>query len=63
MVKGRQDIKLINLLTEINILWAFHQAHHSSEHFNLTTALRQSIFQVYFHCVCLPQTLHFVNPN
>ncbi|XP_074594388.1 alkylglycerol monooxygenase [Brevipalpus obovatus] len=37
---------------EINILWAFHQVHHSSEHFNLTTALRQSVFQVYLHCFC-----------
>lgn len=27
---------------EINILWAAHSVHHSSEHFNLSTALRQS---------------------
>jgi len=30
---------------EINLLWAAHQVHHSSEEYNLTTALRQSIFQ------------------
>ncbi|XP_058270405.1 alkylglycerol monooxygenase isoform X2 [Hemibagrus wyckioides] len=30
---------------EINILWAAHQAHHSSEYYNLTTALRQSVTQ------------------
>ncbi len=27
---------------EINVLWASHSIHHSSEHFNLSTALRQS---------------------
>ncbi|XP_078686786.1 alkylglycerol monooxygenase-like [Branchiostoma floridae x Branchiostoma belcheri] len=30
---------------EVNLLWAAHQGHHSSEDFNLTTALRQSVFQ------------------
>eukprot|EP00088_Acartia_fossae_P017622 TRINITY_DN2005_c0_g1_i3.p1 TRINITY_DN2005_c0_g1~~TRINITY_DN2005_c0_g1_i3.p1 ORF type:complete len:460 (+),score=113.26 TRINITY_DN2005_c0_g1_i3:50-1429(+) len=30
---------------EINLLWAAHQVHHSSEEYNLTTALRQSVFQ------------------
>merc|ERR1711963_373162 len=29
----------------INVLWAAHQVHHSSEDYNLTTALRQSAFQ------------------
>eukprot|EP01137_Pigoraptor_chileana_P008192 Opistho-2@54679 len=32
---------------EINILWAAHVVHHSSEDYNLTTALRQSILQSY----------------
>jgi alkylglycerol monooxygenase len=27
---------------EVNLFWASHQVHHSSEHYNLTTALRQS---------------------
>ncbi|CAG2107855.1 unnamed protein product, partial [Medioppia subpectinata] len=27
---------------EINVLWAAHQVHHSSQQYNLTTALRQS---------------------
>ncbi len=27
---------------EVNLLWAAHQVHHSSEYFNLSTALRQS---------------------
>ncbi|XP_071789310.1 alkylglycerol monooxygenase-like [Asterias amurensis] len=30
---------------EVNIIWAAHQTHHSSEEYNLSTALRQSIFQ------------------
>jgi alkylglycerol monooxygenase len=30
---------------EINLLWAAHQVHHSSEDYNLTTALRQSFVQ------------------
>lgn len=32
---------------EINILWASHQVHHSSEDYNLGTALRQSAVQNY----------------
>eukprot|EP00164_Ancoracysta_twista_P002199 GFYU01002906.1.p1 GENE.GFYU01002906.1~~GFYU01002906.1.p1 ORF type:complete len:472 (+),score=115.39 GFYU01002906.1:51-1418(+) len=31
---------------EANIFWGAHQVHHSSEEYNLTTALRQSMFQV-----------------
>ncbi|XP_030637328.1 alkylglycerol monooxygenase [Chanos chanos] len=30
---------------ELNILWAAHQVHHSSEYYNLSTALRQSLLQ------------------
>ncbi|KAI1886114.1 hypothetical protein AGOR_G00210680 [Albula goreensis] len=32
---------------ELNILWAAHQVHHSSEDYNLSTALRQSLTQQY----------------
>ncbi|KAI8365227.1 alkylglycerol monooxygenase-like protein [Radiomyces spectabilis] len=32
---------------EINLFWATHVVHHSSEYYNQTTALRQSIFQPY----------------
>ncbi|XP_032932874.1 alkylglycerol monooxygenase isoform X2 [Catharus ustulatus] len=32
---------------EVNILWAAHQVHHSSEDYNLFTALRQSVVQKY----------------
>jgi len=34
--------------SEINLFWALHQVHHSSEDYNLTTALRQSAFQSWF---------------
>jgi sterol desaturase/sphingolipid hydroxylase (fatty acid hydroxylase superfamily) len=37
---------------EINLFWAAHQVHHSSEDYNLSTALRQSILQVYTSWVC-----------
>uniref|UniRef100_A0AAY4ENH3 Alkylglycerol monooxygenase n=1 Tax=Denticeps clupeoides TaxID=299321 RepID=A0AAY4ENH3_9TELE len=30
---------------ELNILWAAHQVHHSSDYYNLSTALRQSVTQ------------------
>lgn len=33
---------------EVNILWGSHQTHHSSEYYNLSTALRQSTFSRYF---------------
>ena len=33
------------IYVEISVLWAAHQVHHSSEEYNLTTALRQSVFQ------------------
>ncbi|RCH83662.1 hypothetical protein CU098_007391, partial [Rhizopus stolonifer] len=32
---------------EVNLFWATHVVHHSSEYYNQTTALRQSLFQVY----------------
>ena len=33
-------------------MWAAHQMHHSSEDYNLTTALRQSVLQSYSSWVC-----------
>lgn len=33
------------LAHEVNFMWAAHQVHHSSEDYNLSTALRQSAFQ------------------
>ena len=34
-------------VTEVNLLWAAHQVHHSSEDYNTSTALRQSAFQTF----------------
>ena len=34
--------------SEVNLLWCAHQMHHSSEDYNMTTALRQSVGQKYF---------------
>ena len=38
-------------------MWAAHQVHHSSEYYNLTTALRQSVLQIYTSWVTPPLTL------
>ncbi|XP_072365253.1 alkylglycerol monooxygenase isoform X2 [Scyliorhinus torazame] len=48
---------------EVNILWAAHQVHHSSEDYNLSTALRQSVLQKYLSWVFnLPMAL-FIPPS
>jgi len=48
---------------EINILWAGHSVHHSSEHYNLSTALRQSWWQgVAAPLYYLPMALFFPTP-
>ncbi|XP_015765811.1 PREDICTED: alkylglycerol monooxygenase-like, partial [Acropora digitifera] len=47
---------------EVNIMWAAHQAHHSSEDYNLTTALRQSVVQNYTSAVRINYlTCHFTH--
>ncbi|XP_067686163.1 alkylglycerol monooxygenase-like [Haliotis asinina] len=53
---------------EVNLLWAGHQAHHSSEDYNLTTALRQSAILKYFTWVfympmalCVPPSIFCVH--
>ncbi len=33
---------------EVNLFWSTHQTHHSSEYYNLSTALRQGVLQAYF---------------
>ncbi|EGC29416.1 hypothetical protein DICPUDRAFT_51289 [Dictyostelium purpureum] len=35
------------LAHEVNAFWATHVTHHSSEKYNLTTALRQNVLQIY----------------
>jgi len=32
-------------IAEVHILWAQHQVHHSSEDYNLSVGLRQSVLQ------------------
>ena len=41
--------------SEVNLFWAAHQVHHSSEEYNLSTALRQSVLQRFtsFVCTCI----------
>lgn len=33
---------------EVNLFWASHMPHHSSQEYNLTTALRQGAYQTWF---------------
>ncbi|KAG2237640.1 fatty acid hydroxylase superfamily-domain-containing protein [Thamnidium elegans] len=48
---------------EINLFWATHVVHHSSEYYNQSTALRQSIFQPYCSWIFdLPAAL-FIPPS
>ncbi|KAI6656546.1 hypothetical protein LOD99_1341 [Oopsacas minuta] len=43
------------LAHEVHVVWGAHQVHHSSEDYNLTTALRQSMFQHCFsECLYIP---------
>ncbi|XP_069852259.1 alkylglycerol monooxygenase [Dipodomys merriami] len=53
---------------EVNIMWAAHQTHHSSEDYNLSTALRQSVIQNYTSWIfysplalCIPPSVYAVH--
>ncbi|KAM4029245.1 alkylglycerol monooxygenase isoform 1-T2 [Anomaloglossus baeobatrachus] len=48
---------------EVNIIWAGHQTHHSSEDYNLTTALRQSFLQKYFSWMFYWPMAFFIPPS
>ncbi|KAK5578160.1 hypothetical protein RB653_003113 [Dictyostelium firmibasis] len=48
---------------EINFMWATHVTHHSSDKYNLTTALRQSIFQMYFSWILFLPIGFFIPPG
>ncbi|XP_006832354.1 PREDICTED: alkylglycerol monooxygenase [Chrysochloris asiatica] len=48
---------------EVNIMWAGHQTHHSSEDYNLSTALRQSAFQVYTSWIFYSPLALFIPPS
>ncbi|MDF2179683.1 sterol desaturase family protein [Aliiglaciecola sp. CAU 1673] len=47
---------------EVNILWAAHVVHHSSEEYNLTTALRQSSSSLFGWIFYLPMALIGIEP-
>lgn len=48
---------------EVNLFWAAHQTHHSSEDYNLSTAFRQSIFQKYTSWFFYLPLAFFVPPS
>lgn len=48
---------------EVNIIWAAHQTHHSSEDYNLTTALRQSCILKYISWMFYLPLAFFVPPS
>lgn len=47
---------------EINLLWASHVAHHSSEDYNLTTALRQTSGDLFGWIFVIPMAIIGINP-
>lgn len=48
---------------EVNIMWAAHGVHHSSEYYNLSTALRQSSLQAYTSWIFYLPAALFVPPS
>ncbi|XP_060068815.1 alkylglycerol monooxygenase-like [Ylistrum balloti] len=48
---------------EMNIMWAGHQTHHSSEDYNLSTALRQSAIHRYFNWMFYLPLALFMPPS
>ena len=49
--------------SEINILWAAHQVHHSAEDYNLTTAFRQSMIMKFANWPWYLPMAFFVPPS
>lgn len=48
---------------EFGIFWSFHQMHHSSEYYNLSTALRQGCIQDIGTCIFDLSQCLFIPPN
>ncbi|KAH6930585.1 hypothetical protein HPB50_014751 [Hyalomma asiaticum] len=48
---------------EINLAWSGHQVHHSSEFYNLTTAMRQSALQAYYEPVLYLPLAFVLSPS
>eukprot|EP01132_Coremiostelium_polycephalum_P002509 gene2509-3107_t len=51
------------LAHEINVMWNTHVTHHSSEKYNLTTALRQGVFQIWASWVFYLPLGFFIPPQ
>ncbi|KAK3089990.1 hypothetical protein FSP39_008264 [Pinctada imbricata] len=51
------------LAHEVNFMWAAHQVHHSSEDYNLSTALRQSVLQTYTSWIFYLPLALFIPPS
>ncbi|XP_052068692.1 alkylglycerol monooxygenase-like [Mytilus californianus] len=51
------------LAHKVNFMWAAHQVHHSSEDYNLATALRQSVLQSYTSWVFYLPLALFIPPQ
>ncbi|KAL3209758.1 hypothetical protein MRX96_009152 [Rhipicephalus microplus] len=49
--------------SKINLAWSGHQVHHSSEFYNLTTAMRQSALQAYYEPVLYLPLALAVSPS
>ena len=55
------DFRLVH---EVNLGWSAHQVHHSSEDYNLSTAMRQSLLQFWFMQIpCLAAAVLGVHPS
>ena len=55
------DFRLVH---EVNLGWSAHQVHHSSEDYNLSTAIRQSLLQFWFMQIpCLAAAVLGVHPS
>jgi alkylglycerol monooxygenase len=50
-------------LHEVNIFWAAHQLHHSSEEYNVTTAFRLSVMQEFYFIPFVLPMAFFVPPT
>ncbi|XP_069317712.1 alkylglycerol monooxygenase isoform X2 [Eulemur rufifrons] len=48
---------------EVNIMWAGHQTHHSSEDYNLSTALRLSVLLIYTSWIFYTPLALFIPPS
>uniref|UniRef100_G1KW78 Alkylglycerol monooxygenase n=1 Tax=Anolis carolinensis TaxID=28377 RepID=G1KW78_ANOCA len=61
--QGSHNFCFLFGISEINLLWAGHQTHHSSEYYNLFTALRQSVLQKYTSWIFYLPLAFFIPPS